>query len=172
MGLEDRIRSLLPAGWSISVAPGELTLRREGQALSYNGFSAPTMSPRELELYIRKNGRPAEVWIAVRLGPRIEPDEVRRRREHDRILQQMRDRMRHIRRRNDDYLPGSSAERALVDDYRAALSRAAALPDGFYEDASVTLASHPEYPTTLYPPSLHEENQALIRAIEGLIERY
>lgn len=134
------------------------------------------MLPKQLEAHVKKNGTRGRWVITLALAPLMPPEEFTRLKAQneqiERRLNALRESMRFIRRRADEYLPMTPAEKNRVDEFHALQKTLAPLPDGQLEGRSVFLSTNQKYPMMVFPPDAEDECNRVLQAVEEALEKY
>jgi hypothetical protein len=169
------LKAILPQGWSVAEGDSEIVITRDEEVWFCDSFSRPTMSAKELDLYVKKKGARAKYTIRLRLADAVSRDALALQKsknaQAELELRSLRGQMQHIKQRADVFYPMTPSEQKLVDQFHALQKTIVPIPDGTLSGRSVFLSSNLEYPNTIHPPDVHDECTRVYEKIETLLER-
>jgi len=177
--LAKQIKSLLPKGWKVVTRADTLVVRRDQPVRFYNPINLPPFSSKEaFQTYVRKNSVQFMYELSLRFRPRMRHKEYKRleavNARTSKRLEALRDNLRHIPHKFDDYLPSSPEEKRLVQEYRRAEKKLPhhRLPDMYSARHSIDLTRQPVTGWVFVDKKTSQECSKVQGQVIGLFKRY
>jgi hypothetical protein len=176
--LKARTAAILPSGWTVSQTNNTLIVQRTAPVRLVNMINAgpPAASGGD---YLLAHSALTTCWFSLRLDGHFSPgDKAEIRKQNEAVsekLAALRNNMRHIAHKFDDYAPSNPEEKKLVAEFAALKAAYRVIPEYHFESFAVYLTEFlptPNFGVSFYSDQDRQEYGRVHTAVLANLQAY